>query len=36
VVEGAARRGDGIVTSDPDDLSKVIPVTGVSLAVLSV
>jgi hypothetical protein len=36
VVEGAARRRDGIVTSDPNDLAKVIPVTGLSLAVLSV
>jgi len=28
VVEGAVRRGDGIVTSAPDDLGRVLEVTG--------
>lgn len=33
VVEGAARRGDGIVTSDPDDLRAIAHAASVRLAI---
>jgi hypothetical protein len=36
VVEGAARRGDGIVTSEPDDLERVLEVTGRPLPLVTI
>ena len=36
VVEGAARRGDGVVTSDPDEIRRIADAIGISLTIEAV
>lgn len=36
VVEGAARRGDAIVTSDPDDIARLVDAAGLKLRIIAV
>jgi hypothetical protein len=36
VVEGAARRGDAILTSDPDDIGRLVEASGRKLRVVNV